>query len=73
MDLAEGNMTGGASESPWPVPVSRRPQTRPRNSMHEKREASGMAVGDEDSRLAGEGEGRTARPPSIRDESPTRQ
>ena len=54
-------MDGNDNASPRPVLRSRRPQSTPRNFMHENRETSEMSVIECDFRTAGEGQGRTAR------------
>jgi len=54
-------MDGNDSASSRTVLRSRRPQSTPRNFMHENRETSEISVIEADHRTAGEGQGRTAR------------
>ena len=61
VSTAEGNMDRSVSASPWTVLRSRRPQSTPRNFMHENRETSEIPVSEAVGRTAGEGKSRTAR------------
>ena len=54
-------MDGNDSASPRTILRSRRPQSTPRNFMHENRETSEISMIDADCRTVGEGQGRTAR------------
>ena len=54
-------MNGSVSASSRSVRRSRRPQSTPRNFMHENRETSGMPAVKVSHRTAGEGSGHTAR------------
>ena len=64
-------MSRRVSASSRSVRRSRRPQSTPRNFMHENRETSGMPAGPVSRRTAGEGSGRTWKsvlldqPPSL--------
>jgi hypothetical protein len=58
---AEGYMDGNDSASSRTILRSRRPQSTPRNFMHENGETSEISAIDADRRTAGEGQGRTAR------------
>ena len=58
---AESHMDGNDIASPRTILRSRRPQSTPRNFMHENRETSEISVIEADHRTAGEGQGRTAR------------
>ena len=57
----EGYMDGSDNASFRTVLRSRRPQSTPRNFIHENRETSEISVIEADCRTAGEGQGRTAR------------
>jgi hypothetical protein len=59
--VAESHRDGNDNASPRPILRSRRPQSTPRNFMHENRETSEISVIEADHRTAGEGQGRTAR------------
>ena len=57
---AESHMGGNDSASPRTILRSRRPQSTPRNFLHENRGISEISMIDADCRMAGEGQGPTA-------------